>query len=247
MRRCLLTGAAFIAAGVFVPMLFFGEVWLNFLIEWAHIVRLMVAIFVCGPVTFLMRVVPAISFNAELAACGTVAFGLSVVLIHRLGRGASAPAGNVWPLARSVRIALLVPALFGAAVAAVGIVHQSGWLFRSGVVKSSWADFDLDRQRHTLGTCYYLFVEKHGRPPDSMEELARDFSVGWLQQFQANGWRYVPKPPADGNPILFVAPSRLGAGQWVVCRTEVEMPELRPPLTPEADVIAELRAQKRLR
>ena len=82
-----------------------------------------------GWAPYLAKVVPNITWNAEIAACSLGALLLGVVgmrwLMPRL------LAGRHWPWRCSFAWCGLLVLLFATSIAAIGVVHQVGWLFRS--------------------------------------------------------------------------------------------------------------------
>ena len=82
-----------------------------------------------GWAPYLAKVIPQITWNAEIAACSVGALLLGVVgmrwLMPRLSPS------RQWPWRWSFAWCGLLVLLFGTSIAAIGVVHQVGWLFRA--------------------------------------------------------------------------------------------------------------------
>lgn len=81
-----------------------------------------------GWLFYLIEVVPQTQFNVELLLCSLGAlllgtFGLQL-LMSRLR------ASNRWPWRWTLAWCAMLVVMFSTSIAAVGIVHQTGWLFR---------------------------------------------------------------------------------------------------------------------
>ena len=82
-----------------------------------------------GWVPYLAKVVPQITWNAEIAACSVGALALGTLglqwLMPRLLLSCQ------WPWRWSFAWCGLLVLLFATSIAAIGVVHQVGWLFRA--------------------------------------------------------------------------------------------------------------------
>lgn len=87
-----------------------------------------------GWLSYAHNVVPRLSFNAEIAANAGIALILATAGLHRTlvwwGRQQSGE-GARWRFVSTLKITLMVLLLFATSIAATGIVHQVGWLFRA--------------------------------------------------------------------------------------------------------------------
>ena len=82
---------------------------------------------------YLAHVVPRMRFNVEIALCSAVALALATIGLHRiLRRWRSARGdGERWRAGWTIRITAMLLLQFATSIAATGIVHQVGWLFRA--------------------------------------------------------------------------------------------------------------------
>ncbi len=86
-----------------------------------------------GWASYLMRVVPRIRFNAEIAFGSLIALSLATFGLHRMmrwWRGARGTAEK-WRAGWTLKITAMVLLLFATSIVATGIVHQVGWLFKA--------------------------------------------------------------------------------------------------------------------
>jgi hypothetical protein len=119
----------------------------------------------------LRNVLPALSWSLETILCSLGALLLGVSGLHLLMPRLF---GRAWPLRWSVAWCGLLTLLFATSIAAVGIVHQTGWLFRV-----TW--FEYPFSTHVQGSilnahqvillCKGFAKEHEGRWPDSLDEL----------------------------------------------------------------------------
>ena len=86
-----------------------------------------------GWVSYLMRVVPRIQFNAEIAFGSLIALSLATFGLHRIMRWWRVAQGSAekWRAGWTLKITAMLLLLFATSIAATGIVHQVGWLFRA--------------------------------------------------------------------------------------------------------------------
>lgn len=86
-----------------------------------------------GWVSYLTGVAPRIRFNAEIAFGSLIALTLATFGLHRImrwWRGAQGSAEK-WHAGWTLKITAMLLLLFATSIAATGIVHQVGWLFRA--------------------------------------------------------------------------------------------------------------------
>lgn len=135
-----------------------------------------------GWVTYLREVLPRAAFNPEIAIEALVALALAVFGLHRSllwwarqRHGSSAQ----WRLGWTIKITSAVLLLFAISIAATGIVHQVGWLFRGEPLI-----YDASRGRMTkeisnlkqVALGMRVFAEDfEGKCPADLDELVPDY------------------------------------------------------------------------
>lgn len=150
----------------------------------------------------LRNVLPALSWSLEPILCSIGALLLGVTGLHFLMPKLT---GKPWPMRWSVAWCGLLTLLFATSIAAVGIVHQTGWLFRA-----PWFEYRLSSAvrgsildaHQVLLLCKSFAKEHEGRWPDSLDELTQSGGLMTERLFfsQAN-------PQVSPEPWLY-----LGAG-----------------------------------
>lgn len=119
----------------------------------------------------LRNVLPALSWSLEAILCSLGALLLGVAGLHLLMPKLT---GRTWPLRWSVAWCGLLTLLFATSIAAVGIVHQTGWLFRV-----TWFEYTFTSSvqgsilnaHQVILLCKSFAKEHEGRWPDSLDEL----------------------------------------------------------------------------
>ena len=86
-----------------------------------------------GWVSYLTGVAPRIQFNAEIAFGSLIALSLATFGLHRIMRWWRVAQGSAekWRAGWTLKITAMLLLLFATSIAATGIVHQAGWLFRA--------------------------------------------------------------------------------------------------------------------
>ncbi len=86
-----------------------------------------------GWLKYLAHVVPRMRFNVEIALCSAVALTLATIGLHRILRRwrSARNDGQRWRAGWTIRITAMLLLMFATSIAATGIVHQVGWLFRA--------------------------------------------------------------------------------------------------------------------
>lgn len=82
---------------------------------------------------YLAHVVPRMRFNLEIALCSVVALVLATIGLHRILRSwrRARGDGGRWRAGWTIRLTAMLLLMFATSIAATGIVHQVGWLFRA--------------------------------------------------------------------------------------------------------------------
>lgn len=163
-----------------------------------------------GWLTYSFKVIPQLSFNGELWACGTVALALSLLIGHRFFRWLTnhhPMLPSPFPFKTTLSLIALVLFLFGASIAMTGIVHQGAWLLRS-----KWFASDMStrttmieniRNARQLKLSLDNYASDHQKFPESLQQLVDDeFSAKQLHILQ---WRNSGSPP---EPWLYLGGGR---------------------------------------
>lgn len=87
-----------------------------------------------GWLKYLAHVAPRVKFNVEIALCSMVALALATIGLHRILRWwrSARGDGRRWRAGWTIRLTAMLLLMFATSIAATGIVHQIGWLFRAG-------------------------------------------------------------------------------------------------------------------
>lgn len=82
---------------------------------------------------YLAHVAPRVRFNVEIALCSAVALVLATIGLHRILRWwrIACGDGGRWRAGWTIRLTAMLLLMFATSIAATGIVHQMGWLFRT--------------------------------------------------------------------------------------------------------------------
>ena len=120
----------------FLRLLIFGLIGFVFLgvfIGEAGLIFDLVFSLLFGWWKYLAHVVPRMRFNAEIALCSAVALALATIGLHRiLRRWRNARGdGERWRAGWTIRVTAMLLLMFATSIAATGIFHQVGWLFRA--------------------------------------------------------------------------------------------------------------------
>jgi hypothetical protein len=113
-----------------------GFVFLGFFVGNGTLLFDLIFTLLLGWSKYLAQVVPEIRFNVESALCFVVALVLATIGLHRIFRGWQTARGHAetWRAGWTLRITGMLLLLFATSIAATGIVHQVGWLFRADQV-----------------------------------------------------------------------------------------------------------------
>jgi len=153
-----------------------------------------------GWVAYLGRVIPQITFNPEIAFDAAVALALALFGLHRILCWWAKQRGDEsakWRFTWTLKISVMALLLFATSIAAVGMVHQIGWLCReprliymSGMGKQTMTLSSM--KQVALGL--RLFAEDHdGAFPKKLDDLVPDY-FSRLDLFFT--------PAMDGDPPL---------------------------------------------
>lgn len=181
---------------------------------------------------YLVRVVPQTEMNAELLLCSLGALLLAMAgmqwLMSRLF------AKGRWPWRWTLTWCGLLIVMFCTSIAAVGIVHQVGWLFRLPV----WIEWSgmgtqmkaVNNAKQVLLAALQHARDHEGRLPDTcaemMPEIVHDSRIFW-----ASADRNMPVEPLvyagagmhdtdDGNLPVVWTPRPSADGKRVVTRLD---------------------------
>lgn len=143
----------------------------------------------------LRSVLPAISWSMETLLCSLGALLLGVAGLHLLmprltGRG--------WPFRWSLAWCGLLTLLFATSIAAVGIVHQTGWLFRAPWFEDrtrSYIHGSISNAKQVILVCKQHASQNNGMWPDSLETLTSSDLLHTEKLFFSQVNRQVPPAP----------------------------------------------------
>jgi|GEM_PF-957124 len=157
-------------------------------------VLMLVARVMIGWYCYLIRVIPAISVAWEGVATALFCLILFTLGLHRfLGwfhresqrqKGTPESQCRPWALRRTRAIVLVVVVMFMAGIAATGIVHQVGWILRSGEPILSQEEASL------------FFSESSSPVPNSIGGLK---NIGLAAQMQLDGTGSLPSTSVDSE------------------------------------------------
>jgi hypothetical protein len=121
----------------------------------------------------LRNVLPALSWSLESILCSLGALLLGVAGLHLLMPKLT---GRAWPLRWSIAWCGLLTLLFATSVAAVGIVHQTGWLFRAPWFETKFfsAMRSVNHARQVIMSCHQYAAKHHGSFPSGLHKLGSD-------------------------------------------------------------------------
>jgi hypothetical protein len=131
---------------------------------------------------YLVQVLPRVRFNTEIALDAVIALALAIFGLHQILRwwkkkqhGDAA----VWRFGWTTKITAMALLLFATSIAATGIAHQIGWLFRA---ESLVRDASRGTQIRELSNIKQvavglrLFADDHdGNLPRELNELVPDY------------------------------------------------------------------------
>ncbi len=121
----------------------------------------------------LRNVLPALSWSLETILCSIGALLLGVTGLHVLMPQLT---GKPWPMRWSVAWCGLLTLLFATSIAAVGIVHQTGWLLRAPWFETRYfaAMQAVNNARQVIVSCHQFAAKHHECFPSSFDELGSD-------------------------------------------------------------------------
>lgn len=151
---------------------------------------------VFGWVFYLVEVVPQTRINPELLLSSSAALLLSITGMQWLMRKFCDR--NRWPWRFTLAWCGILVVMFGTSIAAVGIVHQTGWLFRL----PKWIEmrgFSMQAQAMNNAKQVLLAAKQHakdhdGRLPDTCAEMMPEI-VSEARIFWATVDRGMPLEP----------------------------------------------------
>ncbi len=138
-----------------------------------------------GWAPYLVHVVPQTQINVELLLCSLGALALGMIGLQYLMSRLCAP--KHWPWRWTLAWCAMLVVMFSTSIAAVGIVHQAGWLFRLPV----WIEWSgmsaqvkamLNAKQVVLAARQYAGAHD-GKFPEScaemMPEIVTDSRIFW--------------------------------------------------------------------
>ncbi len=187
---------------------------------------------VFGWVFYLVEVVPQTRINPELLLSSSAALLLSITGMQWLMRKFCDR--NRWPWRFTLAWCGILVVMFGTSIAAVGIVHQTGWLFRL----PKWIEmrgFSMQAQAMNNAKQVLLAAKQHakdhdGRLPDTCAEMMPEI-VSEARIFWATVDRGMPLEPLvyagagmsdtdAGNLLVIWTPRPSADGRRVVMRLD---------------------------
>ena len=131
---------------------------------------------------YLREVLPRVRFNAEIAFDAVIALALAIFGLHRIllwwakkQHGETA----VWRFGWTTRVTAMALLLFATSIAATGIAHQIGWLFRTEPLLRDANRGTLARElSHTkqVSIALRMFADDHeAKLPRELVELVPDY------------------------------------------------------------------------
>ncbi|MFO1439123.1 MAG: hypothetical protein U1F81_12475 [Verrucomicrobiaceae bacterium] len=185
---------------------------------------------VLGWLFHLRNVLPALSWSLESILCSLGALLLGVVGLHLLMPKLT---GRAWPLRWSVAWCGLLTLLFATSVAAVGIVHQTGWLFRAPWFETKFfsAMRSVNNARQVILSCHQYAAKHHESFPSGLHELGTEKIVADTRIYFGHPDRKMPEEAwvylaaglkATDNPALpvLLSPSTSPAHQRIIGRLD---------------------------
>jgi hypothetical protein len=188
-----------------------------------------------GWLEYLIQVLPRVRFNAEIALDAAIALALAVFGLHRIlrwwtrkQRGESA----MWRFSWTARITAMALLLFATSIAATGIAHQVGWLFRAETLVSDANRGILSRElshAKQVAIGLRLFADDHdGKLPAELFELFPDYLVEHQVFFSASSnepseqFLYFPddRAPNFDETVIVASPRPAGSGKRAVARRD---------------------------
>lgn len=180
-----------------------------------------------GWAPYLAKVVPNITWNAEIAACSAGALLLGVVgmrwLMPRL------LAGGQWPWRWSFAWCGLLVLLFATSIAAIGVVHQVGWLFRAPQLIDGHflpaSNRAGDSGRHLAGFALSYAWDHGGRLPEHYRQVVSgDMCFSRLERdYPEEPWIYLGaglRSADDGSFPVLVSQRADRRGQRMLVRLD---------------------------
>ncbi|MCX6849150.1 MAG: hypothetical protein NTY98_09545 [Verrucomicrobia bacterium] len=138
-----------------------------------------------GWVPYLWRVMPQVQFNSELLLCSMGALALGMIGMQNLMTRLTA--SRRWPWRFTWMWCAVLIVMFCTSIAAIGIVHQTGWLFRL----PTWIEWSgmgnqikaVSNARQVLLSAHQYAKDHDGRLPDTcadmMPEIVTDSRIFW--------------------------------------------------------------------
>ncbi|WP_395749195.1 hypothetical protein [Prosthecobacter sp.] len=165
--RKVMKGLLFVILSLFV--LGFFEFFYRLAFGWAH---------------YLSQVIPQTQINVELLLCSLAALLLGMLGLQSLM--SRLRSSGRWHWRYTFAWCAILILMFSTSIAAVGIVHQTGWLFRLPV----WYDMNMGRQMKAVSNtkqvvlCAQQYAKYHdGRLPDTIAdmipEIISDTRIFW--------------------------------------------------------------------
>lgn len=148
-----------------------------------------VATLAFGWFAFLLRVIPALTYNPAAIASALLFLTGSLLLTHltaRWLRTSLHPASPPWKLRYTFALLTLLTLMFSAGAAATGIAHQTGWLLNSPVPlvanrRHSVHQVKCASNLRQLHQALLLHAQDHNnRLPDTLEDLLLTVDIGPL-------------------------------------------------------------------
>lgn len=139
-----------------------------------------------GWAPYLAHVVPLTQLNVELLLCSLGALALGMVGLQYLMSRLCAP--QRWPWRWTLAWCAMLVVMFSTSIAAVGIVHQTGWLFRLPVW-IEWSGMGTQVKAMSNARQVMLAVRQYagahnGKFPNScadmMPEIVTDSRIFWV-------------------------------------------------------------------
>ena len=154
-----------------------------------------------GWISYLQRVVPQVTFNAEIAFDAAVLLALAIFGLHcvlRWWRKQQPDSPGQWRVAWTLKITAMVLLLFATSIAATGLVHQTGWLLNEKYLVEDGSRSPLTRELSNLkqvALAIRMFAEDHdGKYPDNLDELFPNY-LTWRMLLYTRPYHGEPPEP----------------------------------------------------
>ncbi len=177
-----------------------------------------------GWVPYLAKVAPQITWNAEITACSVGAlllgvFGLRWLMPRLLASGH-------WPWRWSFAWCGLLVLLFATSIAAIGVVHQVGWLFRTPKWIESERWYGLTRSTSFARQMAQVIGRRgnDGQLPLNNREIPPSYLYMSVERDDPEEmWIYLGaglRSTDDGDLPVFVSPRADRRGQRMLVRLD---------------------------